>query len=115
MCDISSKVYGKVINKRIQQWVDTHDITGEQQAGFKKGYSTIDNIFTLMASVQKQFCNNQNRKLYVAFIDFQKCFDTINRNILWPILLKNGFKGIWLTQFRPNLHTIRNLQDPLAF
>ena len=46
-----------------------------------------------MAAVQKQFCNNRNRKLYVAFIDFKKCFDTINRNILWPILLKNGFKG----------------------
>ena len=93
LCDVSSKVYGKVINKRIQQWVDTYNITGEHQAGFKKGYSTIDNIFTLMAAVQKQFCNNRNRKLYVAFIDFKKCFDTINRNILWPILLKNGFKG----------------------
>ena len=93
LSDISSKVYGKIINKRIQQWVDTYNITGEQQAGFKKGYSTIDNIFTLMAAVQKQFCNNRNRKLYVAFIDFKKCFDTINRNILWPILLKNGFKG----------------------
>ena len=29
----------------------------------------------------------------MAFIDFQKCFDTINRNILWPILLKSGVKG----------------------
>ena len=25
LCDISSKVYGKVINKRIQQWVDTYN------------------------------------------------------------------------------------------
>ena len=93
LCDISSKVYSKIINKRIQNWVDVNNITGEQQAGFKKGYSTIDHIFTLMTCVQKQFSNHRNRKLYVAFIDFEKCFDTINRNILWPILLKNGFKG----------------------
>ena len=46
-----------------------------------------------MSCVQKQFNNNKNRKLYVAFIDFQKCFDTINRNILWPILMKNGIEG----------------------
>ena len=46
-----------------------------------------------MSCVQKQFNNNGNRKLYVAFIDFAKCFDTINRNILWPILMKNGIEG----------------------
>ena len=93
LCDISSKVYSSIINKRIQSWVDEHNITGEIQAGFKSGYSTIDHAFTLMACVQKQFSNNSNRKLYVAFIDFQKCFDTINRNILWPILTKNGING----------------------
>ena len=31
-----------------------------------------------------------NRKLYVAFTDFEKAFVSINRNSLWPILLKNG-------------------------
>ena len=91
--DISSKVYGSIINTRIQKLVDEHNLTGEIQAGFKSGYSTIDHAFTLMACVQKQFSNNCNRKLYVAFIDFQKCFDTINRNILWPILTKNGIYG----------------------
>ena len=93
LSDISSKVYGSIINKRIQSWVNEHNLTGEIQAGFKSGYSTIDHAFSLMACVQKQFSNNNNRKLYVAFIDFQKCFDTINRNILWPILTKNGIQG----------------------
>ena len=35
----------------------------------------------------------RTRKLYVAFIDFEKAFDSINRNLLWPILLKNSIKG----------------------
>jgi hypothetical protein len=89
--NISSKVYSTIINRRIQTWVSENDITGEFQAGFKPGYSTIDNIFVLMACVQKQFA--LNRKLYVAFIDFQKAFDSINRHLLWPILNKNGIKG----------------------
>ena len=46
---------------------------------------------TLLAFVQKQF--SLNRKLYVAFIDFEKAFDSINRKLLWPILLKNGISG----------------------
>ena len=60
-------------------------------AGFKKDYSTVDHMFTLMAMIQKQFA--LNRKLYVAFIDFEKAFDSISRKLLWPILLKNGIKG----------------------
>ena len=89
--DISSKVYGAIINRRIQEWVEENDIVGEHQAGFRRGYSTIDHIFTLMSCIQKQF--SMNRKLYVAFIDFQKAFDSINRQILWAILVKAGVKG----------------------
>ena len=48
-------------------------------------------MFTLLALVQKQI--SLNRKLYVAFIDFEKGFDTINRTLLWPVLLKNGING----------------------
>jgi len=91
LCNVSSKVYATIINIRLQKWVEMNNITGEWQAGFKKGYSTVDHMFTLLACVQKQF--SFNRKLYVAFIDFEKCFDSINRNLLWPILLKNGIKG----------------------
>ena len=91
LSNISSKIYGIIINRRLQDWVNEHNLTGEFQAGYKKGYSTIDHLFTLLACVQKQFLNN--RKLYVAFIDFEKCFDSINRKLLWSVLFNNGIKG----------------------
>jgi hypothetical protein len=91
LSDTSSKVFGTIINRRLQAWVEENNITGEFQAGFKRGYSTVDHLFTLLACVQKQF--SLNRKLYVAFIDFEKCLDTINRNMLWSVLLKNSIKG----------------------
>ena len=34
LTDISSKIYGTIINKRIQKWVEENNITGEVQAGF---------------------------------------------------------------------------------
>ena len=55
-------------------------------------------MFTLMAMIQKQFA--LNRMLYVAFIDFEKAFDSISRKLLWPILLKNGIKGTLYTCVR---------------
>ena len=91
ICNVCSKVYSSIINSRLQEWVDSNNITGEFQAGFKRNHSTIDHMFTLMTFVQKQF--SQNRKLYVAFIDFEKAFDSINRSILWPILFRNGIHG----------------------
>ena len=91
LCNITSKVYSSIVNNRLKQWIDSNNITGEFQAGFKSNYSTIDHIFTLFAAVQKQF--SKNRKLYVAFIDFQKAFDSISRKLLWPVLVKNRIHG----------------------
>ena len=48
-------------------------------------------MFVLLAFVQKQL--SLNRKLYVAFIDLEKAFDSINRSILWHILVKHGIHG----------------------
>ena len=91
LCDVTGKLYRSIINNRLQEWIDDNDITGECQGGFKRGYSTIDHMFTLLVLIQKQFAFN--RKLYVAFIDFEKAFDSISRKLLWPILLRNGIKG----------------------
>ena len=66
-------------------------LVSEQQAGFRKDYSTVDHIFTLLAIVQKQL--SLNRKLYVAFIDFEKAFDSISRKLLWPVLQKQDIRG----------------------
>ena len=89
--DVSSKLYSTIINNRLREWVEENNITGEFQAGFKRNYSTIDHMFTLMACIQKQF--SMNRKLYVAFIDFEKAFDSVNRTILWSTLLNAGICG----------------------
>ena len=91
LCNIASKLYSTVINMRLQKWIESHNITGEHQAGFKAHYSTVDHIFTLLSCIQKQF--SHNRKLYVAFVDFEKAFDSISRKLLWTILSKNGVKG----------------------
>ena len=85
LSDVSGELFSTIINRQLQMWVDMNDVIGEQQAGLSlKDYSTVDQIFTLLAIVQKQL--SLNRKLYVAFIDFQKAFDSISRKLLWPIL-----------------------------
>ena len=77
-----SKVYTNILNKRLAEWAEVEEKIIEEQAGFRAGYSTLDHIFSLYAMVQK------HTKLYVAYVDFKKAFDSVNRNALWSVLRK---------------------------
>lgn len=88
LLNISSKLYTRILNKRLTNWTEANNILNESQAGFRKSYSTVDHIFSLLATVQRQLSNH--RKLYVAFIDFRKAFDLVDRNYLWYVLRKKG-------------------------
>ena len=63
-------------------------LTGDRefQVCFKKDYSTVGHMFTLLAIIQRK-CS-LNRELYVAFIDVEKAFDSISGKLLLPFLLK---------------------------
>ena len=64
------------------------DVYPESQDGYRSGRGTIDGIFTvrqLMEKTKEQRCN-----LYIAFIDFTKAFDTVNRQLLFSLLEKIG-------------------------
>ena len=90
LLSILSKVYTHIINSRLT-WVESNFVLTDAQAGFRKGRSTVDHIFTLHAAIERQFANDS--KLYVAFIDFKKAYDSVNRNILWYVLLRSGIQG----------------------
>ena len=63
----------------------------EAQAGFRKGYSTTDQIFTLKCIVELFLC--QGRRLFCTFVDYSKAFDSINRATLWKKLISCGISG----------------------
>ena len=91
LTSVVSKIYTHILNKRLNNWAEEEEINIEQQAGFRKDYSTVDHMFTLYAIVQKYLL--KNAKLYVAFVDFKKAFDSVNRNNLWNVLRKQGVNG----------------------
>ena len=67
------------------------NIISENQAGFRKGYSTVDNIFVLHALIDLYF--SFGKKLYCTFVDFKKAFDTVWRTGLWWKLQNCEIKG----------------------
>merc|ERR1711872_1002033 len=91
------KLFTALINERLTKFADLNEIIGEEQAGFRTGYSTQDHIFTLHAIIETYqnhiYKTNQNKKLYCAFIDYQKAFDLVDRSCLWAKLLACDIKG----------------------
>ena len=86
----TGKLFTACLNKRISYYVDDA-ILGEEQAGFREGYSTIDHIFVLHIIIQ--IYQSVNKRVYCAFIDYQKAFDSINRTLLWEKLLSYKING----------------------
>ena len=74
------KLFTSVINERLTVFIDSNQIMSEAQAGFRKGYSTTDQIFTLKCIVELFLC--QGRRLFCTFVDYSKAFDSINRATL---------------------------------
>ena len=78
----ASKVLGRIIIKRIAKEVDR--LLREEQAGFRAGRSTTEQIFILRNIVEQAIEWNSN--LYLCFIDFEKAFDSVHRDTLWKIM-----------------------------
>jgi exonuclease III len=78
----SSKIYTSIVLHRLRKRTD--EILSEEQAGFRAGRSTIDQIYTLRQLAEK--CTEFNKDMYICYIDFKKAFDSIWRAGLWRVM-----------------------------
>ena len=89
-----SGLYSRVLNERLTDVVENHKLLGEIQNGFRRGRSGSDNAFILDTILWKS--KAKKAKVYMAFFDIQKAYDSVNRNILWGKLCSLGFGGKYL-------------------
>ena len=85
------KVFDQILNLRLAKWVESLNILYNTQAGFRKNFSTEDNIFVLNTLITKSRYDGQ--KLYCAFIDYKKAFNSVYREGLWYKLMRYGCRG----------------------
>ena len=92
LADSIGKIYCCLLNRRLQKWSNENDLIDEAQAGYRKGYSTIDNVFTLQGLIQKYLSKKKGR-IYSLFVDFSRAFDGINRIKLLSLMTNKGVNG----------------------
>ncbi|KAG7298024.1 hypothetical protein JYU34_018785 [Plutella xylostella] len=80
------KLFSKIILNRLTQQLDEQQ--PREQAGFRKGFSTTDHIFTLTQVIEKY--KEYNKDLYLEFVDYTKAFDSVSHSQLWESLKEQG-------------------------
>ena len=90
MCCVS-KLYSSILNHRLQKFLENNNILAEEQNGFRASRSCIDHILVLCSVLR-------NRKAlglstFLSYIDFQKAFDSVDRNLLFFKLSQIGISG----------------------
>ena len=89
-----SGLYSRLLNERLIQVVETHNLLGEIQNGFRRGRCGADNNFILDTILWKN--SAKKSKTFFAFFDISKAYDSVDRNILWHKLSGLGFGGHFL-------------------
>ena len=82
LLSIPGKVFCSLLLNRLREHVDSR--LREEQAGFRKGRSCSEQIFTLRTIIEQSL--EHQTPLIINFIDFKKAFDSIHRESLWKIL-----------------------------
>ena len=80
------KLYTSILNARLVKYNDLNNLIADEQNGFRKNRSCLDHIYTLTSIIRNR--KNQNLDTFCAFIDYQKAFDWVNKDILLYKLLK---------------------------
>ena len=102
---ILAKIYSQILLNRLTDWTKTHEKISDTQFGYQKGKSTVDCIFILHSVISKLLSSGQ--KVYSVFIDYEKCFDKINRSFLWQKLLSEQVSSKLTKALKAMYSTVR--------
>ena len=79
LLSVPGKVFTKVLQRRMKSCVER--ALAEEQAGFRPGRGTTDQIFTIRQITEKYL--EHNKPCNFNFIDFKQAFDSIWQEGLW--------------------------------
>ena len=86
-----AKLYSKLLNTRLQKYLESNDILVEEQNGFRASRSCIDHLFVIVTILRNRKLSGQ--ETFLSFIDYKKAFDSVERGLLLYKLSQIGVNG----------------------
>ena len=88
LASIPGKVFARINNARLAQYVEDKRILPESQCGFRPGRGTMDMIFSLKLAME--IADYKKHTFHVLFVDLVKAYDSVSRAGLWEVLRRKG-------------------------
>jgi hypothetical protein len=63
----------------------------DEQAGFRADRACRDHVATMRIIIEQSLEWQTPPPLYSVFVDFQKAFDSVNRDVTWKLMHHYGF------------------------
>ena len=70
-----AKLYGSILESELSVWAEGNGCCSAGQASFRKGFTTLGHILTLLGLIEEG--RNYNRRTYSCFVDFLIVFDIV--------------------------------------
>ena len=97
--------YYYILDRRMYKWAEWSEVFPDEQHGFRVNRST-ETAIRVLQSITSDTLSEAKTPLYVAFVDFAKAFDSIDRTLLfgklkccgistkcvkalWPLIIEN--------------------------
>ena len=84
------KLFTQIITTRLEKKLDENQPI--EQAGFRSKYSTTAHIHAI--NQLKQKCREYNIPLCVAFVDYEKVFDSVQTQAILTSLQEQGIEDV---------------------
>ena len=80
------KLFTRVLQKRMETILDANQ--PREQAGFRKDFATTDHLHSINQVIEKS--NEFNLPLCIAYIDYEKAFDSVEHEVIFQALRNIG-------------------------
>ena len=88
LMDSIGKIFCMLLNERLRTCIERNGLLSDEQNGFRMNRRGEDNIFIVRELIER--CKRDNKRGYFAFLDIEKAYDRVNREILCNVLGKFG-------------------------
>ena len=87
-----------VHTSRLSNYCEDRGILPEQQCGFRPARSKVEMLFVVRRL--QELGRERKIPVYICFIDLQKAYDAVDRELLWLVLTRFGVPAKMLTVIR---------------